>query len=936
MNHNSVRKPVPDNMLQGSNRRRYHVLQRILVLCSGLFFAMPDARIFAQDVNQEEGSLEEVVVYGIRESIQRAVETKRNADQVKDAVTAEDIGKLPDQNLAEALQRITGVQIGRDFGEGNSIQVRGLPQNRIELNGQTLVGSSADSRGIQFNDLAPDTFRSLEVIKSPMADQTEGALGATINLISRRPFDSAGRVLSGRLAVEHNEDQDTESPNGSLFFSDRWNAGEGEMGVTVALNYSDKDTRRDTSEARWYVNRNLRVSGVPASEQIYVPQQLREQYWAREQERYGINSVFQWHPTDSLEIIVDGNYNRFDIGTVSQVFLARGNQAGPVEDAVLTDDNTLLSGLLLPTQLYIPGWDQRSDRTTWGLSAAFTLEQEKWELSGNFSKSGGENIIDNIFFNLDQGPFSNRNSANPNPRLRYTVNSDIPTSGLAVLRGDTELDLTDRSTYGIQSLRVQHREHDSGNLEARLDFDFHVDFRHITTLEAGIRVAERTAKRDLTGSNNIFRFRGGAPLNLHFDADDSGRTTANELGLSSHPEVPTISPPSNFLDDFGGGVGSISVDASGFYNNPALIQEVFGVDRTDFSNPPTTDIVGFHDITEDTVAAYLKANFEGDWGRFPYRANVGVRYVNTDIVANGKQVGQSGNNPNAELNRTVTPIEGGRDYNDLLPSGNIRMILRDDLYLRLAAARVMSRPNPTSLSPGTRLNVGSDTGSRGNPELEPFRATQYDISLEWYLSETDFVSFALFYKDVESFISSVVVTEVISDPTRGDTLYNITTSENGQGGKVKGVEFGFSKFLDFLPAPFDGFGVSVNYTYADSETPNNHPVTGSVLPLEDLSENSYNLVGFYENDKISARLAWNWRSEFLDQTSGLNNQPLFEEDRGQLDFSASYAITQKVKLNFEAINLNDSYIERYSSLSERLAYVSTSGRRFVLSVSARL
>ncbi|MGB1340659.1 MAG: TonB-dependent receptor domain-containing protein, partial [Cycloclasticus pugetii] len=313
----------------------------------------------------------------------------------------------------------------------------------------------------------------------------------------------------------------------------------------------------------------------------------------------------------------------------------------------------------------------------------------------------------------------------------------------------------------------------------------------------------------------------------------------------------------------------------------------------------------------------------------PYSANIGLRRVFTDVVSTGWLQPPGG--------IAATELAMKNAYNDTLGSANIGFAVLDDLLVRFSVADVMSRPRISDLSAATKINTGDATGRSGNVLLEPFRARQYDISVEWYATDTDYISGAVFYKDIESFIVRSTESRVIFRPDLGqDVTYDISLPNNGEGGEVKGFEIGFTKTFGFLGEKFSGLGLSGSYTYADSETSNQNIVTGEPLPLEDLSEKSYNIVSFYEYEGFSARLAYNWRSEFLDKTQGFNQQPEIERDRSQIDFSASYKLTKKVKVSFNAINLGDDANDQYQLLEERDYKKSTVGRRYTINISARL
>ena len=890
------------------------------VMASCLLVSLPVSMANAQDNNAsvDDQQIQEVVVeIGILGSILRSLREKRNADQIKDVISAEDIGKLPDQNLAEALQRITGVQISRDFGDGSEVAIRGMAQNRVEINGQSVMGSNSEGRGISFNDLAPDAFSSIEVIKTPMASMTEGSLGGTIRLNTRRAFNSRGTVLSGRVQGEYVENLpgqwnhvDDITPTLSLFGSTRWDTDFGEMGVTTSFTYQDQDRTKDTSEMRWKpytvssTQRTVTAANGDAlanpGDIIFAPQQVKFQAWNRDQTRIGLVSSFQWQLTDTLQIYVDGNYNDFEISTASNSVQATFNSGQTnYTNAILTENNTLLQADANTTFGNTNGWAQDSDRKTYGLTLGGEYFLDEWTITSTLGMSHGETDQKNSFFST---PILQSRAVG-----FALIDTDIPVLNFTTQAG-APIDTGSLSTYRINNLSLQDAILETDNTEFKLDFNYNFEGQHLASIDFGTRVAKREASRARDITSNV-SLRGQA--------------------ITGFPTlVDRMAPfPTDFLNGFSGGNYNYLAPQNGdFWSNPEIAIDLYGIDVS-------TDLVpelGYeYNVEEETQAAYIQANFAGELLYIPYSGNIGFRRIFTDVISSGWLQPPGG--------VAATELAMTNDYSDTLGSGNIGFAVLDDLLVRFSIADVMSRPRIADLSAATKINTGDATGRSGNVMLEPFRARQYDISVEWYATDTDFISGAVFYKDIDSFIVRSTESRVIFRPDLGeDVTYDISLPSNGEGGKVKGFEIGFTKTFGFLGPKFSGLGLSGSYTYADSETSNQNIVTGEPLPLEDLSEKSYNIVSFYEYGSFSARLAYNWRSEFLDKTQGFNQQPEIERDRSQIDFSASYKLTKKVKLSFNAINLGDDANDQYQLLEERDFKKSSVGRRYTVNISARL
>jgi iron complex outermembrane receptor protein len=312
-------------------------------------------------------------------------------------------------------------------------------------------------------------------------------------------------------------------------------------------------------------------------------------------------------------------------------------------------------------------------------------------------------------------------------------------------------------------------------------------------------------------------------------------------------------------------------------------------------------------VEEDNYAAYGKANLRGELGARPFRGNVGVRYVRTERLASGY------------LSATQT-TQSESTFKHWLPSGNFALDLTPDLVMRLAAAKVVARPSLVDVGPGFSPNTTNNTGSRGNPGLKPFQATQFDATLEWYFGEASILSGALFRKDVDSFTVVTVTQEFVPGFSERFGLFNISQPQNGSDGSVQGFELNYQQAFRSLPSFLANLGVQANYTYADSDTPLIDPLTASSLPLPGLSEDSYSLVGYYEDARFSVRLAYTHRSKYLVQIQqAVNAGSRFNHEFGQLDASASLNLTDHARLTLEAQNLTKSVNRQYDGVEPRLS-----------------
>ncbi len=896
------------NLPVSKTRTKFNLNSVMLAWCMAA--SLPLTTAHAQEKSNtdstQEQDIEVIEVTGILSSLKKSLTQKKIADQIKDVISAEDIGKLPDQNLAEALQRMTGVQITRDFGSGQGVAIRGMTQNRVEINGQSTMGSDADSRSINFSELAPDAFKSMEVIKSPTASMTEGSLGGTINLSTRRAFDSKGNVLSGRLQTQHTENADSTDPKVSLFGSTRWDTSLGEMGFTTSLNYQEKTVDKDTSQVRWkqFSNRKVfdasgeEISG--AGDSLYAPQRIAFQAYRMDQTKKGIVSGFQWQISDDLDLFVDGNYNEVTTDIASDTLANTfNNKNTSYQEGVISDKGSLLQGLASTGYATTNGWAQDNVAETFGFTVGANYYHNEWAINPRLSTSRGNKEINNSFFGT---------AITSQPQVQFSIlGTDVPV--MSFWKNDSVINTSVIDDYKINGLVLQDGKQETENTEFTLDFEYSMGGEHLSSIQFGTRFARREASRIRDVYNSSGQLRG-------------------EL-VSNHPAIVDMMVPfpEDFLDGFSGGKYDVLTPSNGnFWSNPDALEDLFNID---INEDLSEEIGRTLNVVEDTAAAYVQVNFDGELFDLPYRANVGTRLVNTETESGGWQ--EEPGQPNVWLVQT-------NSYLDALGSANIQLVLQDDMLLRLAVADVMSRPNIVDLSSATRINLGDSTGKSGNPDLEPFRARQYDVSFEWYGSETDYFSAAVYYKDIETFIVSSSEQRLLvpygSTPDEA-RIFDIALPANGEGGSIKGYEVAFTKTFGDFGELYNGLGLTVNYTYADSDTPNKNIETQESLPIEGLSEHSANFIAFYEYESFSTRLAYNWRSEFLDATQGFNQQPQTQRDRGQLDFSIGYEITKKIKLSFDAINLTDTAKDQYSVYEEREFLLTDVGRQYAVALNVR-
>ncbi|WP_221450572.1 TonB-dependent receptor [Pseudoteredinibacter isoporae] len=937
-----------DTIKDKSMELRKKPLAQIISVMAAFFGGAPVSH--AQTDAAADGALEEIVVTGIRQSLKRSLETKRDASSIVDAINAEDIGKFPDTNVAESLQRISGVSISRESGEGKFISIRGLGPafSPVTINGRTLTSGftgtpssinlfQGSGREFAFNVLPSELIAGLEVYKTPTADLVEGGVGGLVEVKTRRPLDFDDTTLAASLKGTYDEGSETTEPTGSVMYADQF--ADETVGVLLNGTYAKRSTTsdrywgwgweqggvHDLSQPTTVDPDTGNVSNTSNPEGWYPFEDVYNNV-TDSSERYGINGSLQFRPTDELEIVVDGLFTNTDAERVDYAQAVRWTAGGltpqgnpqpalgvdvngnPITarnrkpfrlfDSIVDANGKLISGNTGTSGVQVAPKTELTFTTTdtLALGTNATWESDQWTISGDVSYSKAESDFELKAANfIGYAPVS------------YTANGSAP----AVYTSSANL--ADPTLYHFKSLDLRRLRVEDDELAFKLDADYQLDMDFVTSLEFGVRVAERNKT-----SNNE-----------RVDDAHSGGT-----GIYLNSGDLTLA---DFLTTTSGGSGSvISNDGSAGNFLVPVAQNVF--DHFDAANATYVQRQNeFFDISEETRAAYVRLNFDQEFGDMALSGNVGVRYITTDITATGA----SPTSFTADrANGTVETVGDFRtvdtNYSHTLPSLNLRLDLTEELALRFGAARTLTRPNLSAMAPRAKISAGGGNVSVnvGNPDLKPFESDGYDLSLEYYFSDAGLLSGAVFYKDVGGFVFNNTLQ---NQQFLGQTVEFLTIAENAASAKIKGYEIGYQQAFDFLPGFWGGFGMLANYTYIDSSTEfnNGQANAGQSFAFEGLSEDTYNLTGYYEADGLSVRLSYNYRSEFLEFGKFLFSSRTIDA-YGQLDLSASYDVNEDVSLTFDAVNLTDDEVRSYDGGFDDFTSVSYhNGRRFTLGVRAK-
>lgn len=853
----------------------------------------------------EQEVIDKIVVTGFRASLSAGLREKRESISLVDAIFAEDVAKFPDLNISEALQRIPGVTISRGpSGEGNEVSVRGLAPEftRVTFNGITAATGNL-GRQFDFDVFASELFSQITLTKTPSAELTEGGLAGTIDLRSPRPldFDEPTFLFSG--GGQYAElGRGNVTPRFSGLASYR--TDDGKFGILLSASYSESSIRGDTSDGfRWetlafrtqldeLVNAavangtpvpTVNIDGVDVNDpdalleianRVNVSILPRNQIWLLDRDRLGITGSIQFNPSDSVSLAVDILYAEMDENEDRHTVTGTPGFSGRivVPTALTLNGDYAIAASFDPVNQSVN--DVNDYATTDFLhvtpEATFLLTDSlTLRLSGGYSEAS-EEFVRRFYDYIFTGGFS----------------YDFSDPKFAVFAGDglDYFDTTARRGGLLQFLdqRIEDREYGG-----RADLVWAFDRSGLAALKGGVEY------RDRQKSNELFRI-----------VEIGGPASFSEVAADGLP-----------VDNFLKGAPANAITAWAPLDFDKAKDLVF----PDSLLPQLFDsplLSSFWTVTERAVAGYLQSDWEFDVGASFVTANLGVRIVNTDQTSDGFLFAGG----------IFSPIQVARDYTDVLPSANVRWNVTDEFVVRATANRALTRPTLSQLSPGTTASGTSLNGTAGNPELEPFRANQVDLSFEWYFEPESLISVTGFFKDVESFIVTAIVDRVVVGPGLFDgagndvsgSVFAIRTPINGIGGHVYGLEVQYQQPFTFLPEPFDGFGLLANVTLADSE--GTLELGGQVFKerLQGQSNISFNTILYYEKGPFSARAAFAHRGDFISQYRGVRaNGDLWTftvDDRNQLDLAFRYSVFEKVELFLDIINVTGEGQYTYDTL----------------------
>jgi TonB-dependent receptor len=824
----------------------------------------------------------DIIVTGMRASLSSAQNIKRNAQQLVDSVVAEDIGKLPDNNVVEALQRVPGIQVSpRARGESATVLIRGLPDVVTLINGRNIF--STTGRSLSLADVPADLVSGVDVYKSRSADQLEGGIAGLINVRTRRPFDFKGLevALAGREV--YSEQPDTIDPYASALVSNRWSTGIGEIGALVSVSYHKTRYRDFTVYSGGYFGYNLDNSRAPYTPGVPLnprgtaanePRVFRTDVIGAfdrigTRTRPAVNATLQWAPDDRLTIHADGLFYGYrERGNGNQNFTSmNGTLLSPLKfvgDTKLVQSLSITGGRVAN---FGNAYQNKADRWQGAIGADWEAGDWKAATELSYTRSKATDIGNN----LDVDFLASRTDAVFNDGSG-TPYFSLPNDNIA-----------DPSRYFLSRLSTTRTLGDGKEWAWRGDLSYRSPFLIFSGLDAGLRLSQRDAKSD--------------SFTQTVNCGPSVAVKCYTTRAASLPGLMTVTP-GGFDTGTGKFVTQWAVPSTNYLlSNAGTLRQLFGLAPGD---PPFQDTQHF-DISEKNHAGYGQANIEV--GRLD--GQVGVRVIRTDITSNAFLV----------LRGATSPVTIRNKSTDVLPSLALRYKLKDNLFLRLAASKTITRPSFAQLNPALTLTPpipGQQPfgrGTSGNADLQPIRSDNYDLSLEWYIDRSSSITATLFRRDVSGFIQSVTSNFDIDYLGADNGVYQITRPENSGSGRLQGIEGGFTFFPQGLPDWLNGIGVSANGTYIDGKNSALSPLPGVTgyldIPFQNVSKYSATGTLIYEKGGFSARASYVWRDKYNAglHFTGVNPNFITNGQISNLDLSVSYEINPNFTVVFDATNI---------------------------------
>ncbi len=871
--------------------------------------------IVAQAQSSDDNMLlEEVVVRGVRSSVMSAQVVKMEAQQVVDSIVAEDIGKLPDNSVAAALQRVPGVQITRANGEAAQVLVRGLPNVVTTLNERNIFTTTG--RGIALADIPADLLARVDVKKSASSDDLSGGIAGVVDVYLRRPFDfDDGLTVAGGLRGVYSEKAESTDPIASLTVNNNWSSAAGEFGALLSVSsqdreYMDQVNFNTAPEFQTVTDPNSLTPPNP-DEPVLMPNVIGSYFRYGDRNRTSANGAFQFSPNDTAEYYAEFFHVSYEQDSQLNFWVPLPTWGGPAgrvtefkgdTNVVKEFERDNAPGTITSNQAFF----NSSDTTQVAVGGEWNFDRLTASSDLAYTKSEADNrsfILDLVFFA---------------PQITYDFSqNNSGASDVSIRNADgSPYDLFNAEQYELNQFFDQRGRQEGEEVAWKTDFNYEFMQSPIRSVDFGFRLAQRTAfnqSADTGGSPNLSG--GRVPL-----TDFPGLEDRTPKGfLSDVVDLETtqwLTPNREYL-----------------LSNRTEIREALGYDP--LPEGPAFIPELFFDNEENNYAAYGKANYETEVGGMILDGQFGARLVRLESTLSGTST----------VDGEVQQVTEEATDNKVLPSASARLAITDELFLRGAVSQTITRPGFADLNPSTAYFQPTPTmpdfgtGEGGNPNLDSVESNNFDLSLEWYFGPASTLSAGYFQRDIDGYIQFYA-----SEEMRDGVPYQVTRPQNTGEGSLDGFELAYTQFFDNLPGLWSGFGVQANATFmdGDAESPPDAEGNTEMQPLANVSDEAYNLILLYEQGPFNARLAYNWRSDYFLSFNAAGAQPgnsVVVTETDSLDLALNYDFNDNLTFLVEGTNLTDSVYSDYfggdSAADEYLYPRDTFARERTYSVGVR-
>jgi TonB-dependent receptor len=942
----------------------------------------------AADEATSSDNLTEITVTGIRASLQKSLDIKKDSDGIIDAISAEDIGKFPDANLAEAMDRVPGVTMTRaavtltgtggvsSVGDGTQVTVRGFgPQFNETLFDGRQVPTAIGNRGFDFGSLGSEFVGEVDVLKTPDSSLSSGAIGATVNIKYPKPLDHPGLQMAGSLSGTDSSGQNTITPNGSFLVSDTF--ADDRFGVLADIGYSDTKVRAN------HVNIQGWEGGNPASGGGLVPCQLKgagpcavapgsatsppptiddwfiQDYGIYQEHtddtRVGGRFVVQAKPVDGLVLTLDDNYSQEKVVQDQYGFSAWFNNTG-LTNVVQAPDGTVTSFIQpgTPTDFQAQINQSVTQTNTLGFNVKWDTSEHAAYLFDAYHATAKLNPGDQASLDADVGYGNGANSTNlgiivpgGSNNLPYPVGFGPAGNAAnfvnpAYIGSHVLVESYNQNTDTINQFKLEGQWQDDA-----LKFKYGVQYTHDEQ-----QLATFT---DLPYTWQMYAGYGPPPTGSGGVAPIPANLISNTFGTGS-----------NFINGWGnGGLLPPAIIAANGYAILNYLQGLNGVGQNvnacsnlSGATPCTGKYImypnlgGTQDITENTVSPYLSMSLKSTVEDMPLRINLGVRFEDTQVDSAGISSLPTGQLYTLTTDHTAygfsstspLPIDTKSSYRYLLPNVDLTLGVTDTVKVRFDASRTLTRAPLSDLTPDLNVpsgqRVGSLNATGGNPTLLPYLSDNVDFGAEWYYARNSYVSADAFVKEVTNFVVGGTISQGINNvtlPSGQPAIFSITSQVNGPSAEVRGLELAWQYTI-----ADSGFGFQTNATFVSTNKPYDpNNLSQSGFAVTGLA-NSWNFIPFFDKYGFQARVAINHQAQYLQAFGQLQNnsqfgtEPTFVNATTYVDFSASYEINRHFNVYFTALNLTDQVYSTHGRFSEQTLDVVDTGRLYTLGVHVKL